>query len=39
MKTIDIFYQGEGITALEHFEIADHEAFGTLCSRSPRSTG
>lgn len=30
MKTIDIFYQGEGITALEHIEIGDHEAFGAL---------
>ena len=32
MKTIDIFYQGEGITALEHIEIGDHESFGTLCA-------
>ena len=30
MKTINIFYQGEGIAALEHIEIGDHEAFGTL---------
>jgi hypothetical protein len=30
MKTIDIFYQGEGVIALEHLEIAEHEAFGTL---------
>jgi len=30
MKTIDIFYQGEGIAALEHIAIAEHEAFGTL---------
>jgi hypothetical protein len=30
MKTIDIFYQGEGITALEHIEIAENEAFGVL---------
>jgi hypothetical protein len=30
MKTIDIFYQGEGITALEHIAIGEHEAFGTL---------
>ena len=28
MKTIDIFYQGEGIAALEHIEIGDHESFG-----------
>lgn len=32
MKTIDIFYQGEGITALEHIEIGNHESFGTLCA-------
>jgi hypothetical protein len=30
MKTIDIFYQGEGITALEHIEIAENEPFGSL---------
>ena len=30
MKTIDIFYQGEGITALEHIEIGENEAFGAL---------
>lgn len=30
MKTISIFYQGEGIAALEHIEIGDHESFGTL---------
>jgi hypothetical protein len=30
MKTINIFYQGEGVTAFEHIEIGDHEAFGAL---------
>lgn len=30
MKNINVFYQGEGVTALEHVEIGDHETFGTL---------
>jgi hypothetical protein len=30
MKTINIYYQGEGITALEHIEIGDDETFGAL---------
>ncbi|MFA6180392.1 MAG: hypothetical protein WC696_12340 [Candidatus Methylopumilus sp.] len=30
MKSIDVFYQGEGITALEHIEIAEHETFRSL---------
>lgn len=30
MKNISIFYQSEGITALEHTEIAENETFGAL---------
>jgi len=30
MKSVDVFYQGEGIAALEHIEIGDHETFGAL---------
>jgi hypothetical protein len=30
MKKIDVYYQGQGIAALEHIEIGEHESFGTL---------
>jgi hypothetical protein len=30
MKTVDIYYQGDGINALEHLEIGDGETFGAL---------
>jgi hypothetical protein len=30
MKNISVFYQGEGISALEHIELAETETFGAL---------
>lgn len=39
MKKINVFYQGEGVTALEHIEIPDHEAFGTLRAEIAKKHG
>ena len=38
MKTIDIFYQGEGIGALEHIEFGADDSFAAFRRRSPGST-
>ncbi|MGJ4903156.1 hypothetical protein ACQR0V_16435 [Bradyrhizobium sp. HKCCYLS2058] len=39
MKTINIFYQGEGVAALEHIEIGDHETFGALRAELAKKHG